>query len=165
MVSVGLDRRFPVCRTGGVTAQEYSIFHEHNKNFVDYILHIKYKQEVSSLYIYENHLPFNGKFDFTSPLKEQKNGEYYWHENGKWYCDRPYINLDLCNFLVKSVENILRKKDKIYRYLKDDYDSESYYASKCADQYNFTEFMSIEDFRKIITNTVESIWNESKQNK
>lgn len=23
-VSVGLDRRFPVCRTGGVTAQEYS---------------------------------------------------------------------------------------------------------------------------------------------
>ena len=25
MVSVGLDRRFPVCRTGGVTAQEYSL--------------------------------------------------------------------------------------------------------------------------------------------
>lgn len=24
-VSVGLDRRFPVCRTGGVTAQEYSV--------------------------------------------------------------------------------------------------------------------------------------------
>ena len=27
-VSVGLDRRFPVCRTGGVTAQEYSQIRE-----------------------------------------------------------------------------------------------------------------------------------------
>ena len=33
-VSVGLDRRFPVCRTGGVTAQEYS----KNKDKQDIIL-------------------------------------------------------------------------------------------------------------------------------
>ena len=44
-VSVGLDRRFPVWRTGGVTAQEYSLIHilvlVEGKAQVLYYLYIK----------------------------------------------------------------------------------------------------------------------------
>lgn len=136
------------------------IFNKKNKRFVDYILHMNYKEKIKGLYIY-NVCPFEGKYVSDIPLKEQKTGEYYWRENEQWYRNKPEYNFSLCSFMAKSVENILRKKNKIYRYLKDEYGN--YYEEHGNKKYSFTNVITEEEAREVIKKVVEEIW-ENRNN-